>query len=255
MPVQLEHPFSQSPEPRRILIEPQIPQQKHQKKRVRRRPSRRIVREISLRVLGAISLPLLFCLLQLRLSPNMEESMLPFLKGPVYLLLHDWTLGLGFFAGLAGAGYQAVARRRVPATLLAGVLGIMLTNIVVAGLTSLLGLTLTPIKNNDMHDIGTGYANYLLALVGPALFLFASWSGALGTSLRRALWGAGLFALLTYTLYQIRDCFLVPKLWSEWHLMFPMALLVFVLPATLLGGTSALLARISKKLLWLFSRA
>jgi hypothetical protein len=252
VPVQLEHSFGLVPEPRRVYTEPpQLQPQRQQQRRIGRKPSRRIMREVALRVLGAVALSALFCLLQARIV--FQENWRPQLASEwrFGLPFGDWPLDLGFLLGLAGAGYQAVARRRIGPAVLAGFLGFLLAGPLWLGLGTLISPLIEAIQNSrgplSIHIFV--YLMHLSGLMPPALFLFATWCAALGTCPRRAMIGSGQFALVTYLLFQLRDCFLTPSLWSQWQFLLPAALLVFVLPATLLGGLGALLARLSTRVL------
>jgi hypothetical protein len=251
MPVSLEHPLDSVSGPRRVYTEPSQLQPQQQKRRTQHRPSRRVVREVVLRVLGAVALSALFCLLQARIffQNDWRPQLAP--EWRFGLPFRDWPLDMAFLLGLAGAGYQAVARRRIGPAVLAGFLGFLLAGPLWWGAGTLLSPLFEAIQNSReplaIHVLV--YMVRLSHLMPPALFLFAAWCAALHTSPRRAMVGGGLFALVTYLLFQVRDCFISPELWQLWHLMLPAALMVFVPSATLLSGLGALLARLCARIL------
>jgi hypothetical protein len=219
--------------------------------------TKRVRQEVARRILGAVALPLLASLVLARLTfsnngfPSFQQitGTIPFT---------DWPLALMFLAGLAGAGYQAVTNRRALRTALAGTLGALVIGPVALLLMALLNLALSAMEKTlaSWNGVGTAYGTHLIMLLPSAGFLFAAWCAALGTKPGRAALGGGLFALLTYTLFQLRDCFQSPELWGQWGPMLAMATLIFVLPATLLGGLYALIGQLAGRVMqWLWTRS
>lgn len=204
----------------------------------------RVRREVALRILGALTLPVLagsllhFVALNGYGIPTFEEQsgLAPFL---------DKVLLPLYFLGLAGVGYQAVTGRRVGKSALAGVLGAL----VAAPLTFLvfLGLALTGFWELFLRlnqGVGSFYPAHLQALLPATGFLFAAWCTALGTRPRAAVLGGARFALIAFCLYQLRDCLASPELWSQWPRLLLTALVAFVLPGGLLGALSAWLGQL-----------
>jgi hypothetical protein len=210
----------------------------------------RVRQEVARRLLGAALIPLLASALltQFQLSPEngvviLQQTPIPF---------RDWPLALMFLGGLAGAGYQAVTNRRFLRTLVAGGLGALCCG---APLLLIMLLFQSVSHYFPKWEVGGFYILHLIALLPAAGFLFAAWGAALGTKPGRAAWGSGLFTLLTYVLFQLRDCFLSPELWSRWPSLLVNAVVVFVLPAVFLGGLYALITPLAERLVqWLWAR-
>ena len=213
---------------------------------------RRLGREIALRVAGALAVPAFAALLLACFAP--QDNGTPAFQlgsGIGFQPLSDWTLAIPFLAGLAGAGYQAVARRRLVAVLLAGGLGSIAAVpaiLIMARLIDAVRGVLPAWKMGDGSLIGSAYGWHMLNLLPSAGLLFAAWCAALGTRPQRAASGSALFALAAYLLYQLRDCFLEPGLLLQLGPMLLMACLVFVLPAAFLGGLYGGLGQLARTL-------
>jgi hypothetical protein len=202
--------------------------------------------EVVLRLLGALALPIVaiafaLCIDSSQLIPSFRIR--PFALADVPIV--DTPLAIPFLTGLAIVGFQAVARRRAKAALLSAALGGLIAFPLLLAFALAQGTVMGWLLKINPFD--SWYLRYTLFLAPIAGFLFFAWTMVWKTTPRRGAIGGGAFALITYALFQLRDCFIQPSLWPQLLSFLPNAFLCFVVPGMFLGWCAALFGVLVRK--------